>query len=140
MSIHAVRTTLKTDIEGVTGGGFTLAASRVVLGIKNLAADNTFLARLRIVDDDAFLQIRAGAQTEQDVQTKIVTYEIQADLWMGLDREPDDDMTNSEKLIEAIKTVLTGKRTMTFEPPDVALTRDPMTVHYVLNFTIPGSC
>ena len=136
-----VRTQMKTQAEGITGGGFTLHADRTVLGYDDLTATTDFWAALSGTGSATagpFLLIRPGDIADWDHVTQHATFEIPCDLWLAITRETDNTFQNPEALLTALKVVWAGKSmTARLERP-LDLKKSPIPVHYEILVTAPG--
>ena len=137
-SIYQLRAAMKTAA-AVTAGGFTMSASRIVLGYKPMTADNTFFQT--ILTDGPWLQIRPGQKQEHMTlgTSRISTYSVMSDLWIGLDRESADAFTNIETLLEAIDAAWVGYPT-TWAAPEIYTGRNPALVYYELESEVMAGC
>lgn len=140
-ALSDIRARLKTNAEGVTGGGYTLNAARVVLGYDDFANNAEFLAALSGAGSATagpYMVIKPGDLTDWDIQGQRGTYEIPVDLYLGIVRGTDDTFANVETFLNAIKAAWTGNAvTWALERP-LDLKKDPVPVHYEMTVQAMG--
>jgi hypothetical protein len=104
MSLAVMRAALKSSLGTPTlvAGGYTLTiATRVKLGHVRFASTTEF--QKTIVSAGPYLVIHGGSLDGWDSGSKKGNYSIQATLWLGIAKDTDDDLTNAEALLAAIK-------------------------------------
>jgi hypothetical protein len=138
-SVYDHRASMKAAVNGLTAGGYTLSAARVKLGVDVLAANADM--RRQLLTEGPYLIIKTGAKINHEPlgTSRISTYEIQSDLYIGLDRNTDDDMTNVETFLEAIDEAWMDWPT-TWEAPEIDLRQNSAVVHYVLKSEVKAGC
>lgn len=140
-SIYEIRAALKASVDGLEGGGYTLAAARVKLGYKVLDKNADMIRQL--LAEGPYMLIRTGIKTahEQIGTSRRSTYEIPIDLWVGIDRNADDDMTNLETLLEGIDAAWVQQVTSITWDVDVFDTRqNSAMVHYSMVVEVQAGC
>lgn len=140
-SIYEIRANLKAAVDDMAAGGFTLTSARVKLGYKNL--DNNADMIRQLLTEGPYMVIRTASKTDhaQVGTSRISTYEIPVDLWIGLDRNADDDMVNIETLIEAIDAAWIQIAESTIWDVDVIDTRqNSALVHYSFRIEVKAGC
>lgn len=136
-----LRSGMRTQAAGISGGGYTLNTSRTVLGYDDFANNADFFASLAGTGSATagpFLIIKPGDLTDWDFQAQRGTYEIPCDLWLGITRETDDTFQNVEGLLNSLKVAWEDKGiTWSLDRP-LDLNKNPIPVHYVVTVTTPG--
>lgn len=134
-TLSEIRERIKTALTGVTGGGYTLNADRIVLGRDVMAEANTFLSGLAA--GGPYLSIRPGAKTGEDrVSQSDKTYSIPARLYIGIPKGTDYDFTDAEDLLSAMDAALDD--VLTWDVPTVDIQQDVAVVTYELTFEAEG--
>ena len=136
--LHAIRTSLKTGANEVTGGGYTLATARVVLGYDELAVNNTFLADL--VTSGPYLLIGDGELVRRSALDRVAIYRINCHLYIGIARETDNDFTNILTLLAALKNQTTWLECdLSWSRAKINVLKVPAIVHYEITAEVSGT-
>ena len=138
-SIYDHRASMKTAVSALEAGGYTLAAARIKLGHVVHAANADFIRQLATTGP--YLIIHGGGKrAHMDMGTsRASTYEVKSDLYVGLDRNADDDLTNLEALLEAIDAAWVDWPT-TWDEPEINVRQNSAMAHVVLTSEVLAGC
>jgi hypothetical protein len=138
-SIYEHRASMKTAVSALTAGGYNLSASRIKLGHVVHAANADFIRQMATAGP--YLNIHAGGKrAHEDMGTsRVSTYEVRSDLYVGLDRNADDDLTNLEALLEAIDEAWIDWPT-TWDEPEIDVRQNSAMAHVVLTSEVLAGC
>jgi hypothetical protein len=99
-TIPLSRERLKAILDDTTGGGLTLAAARVKLGVVNQAATDEFFNN--IVTAGPMCVIGPADIGDRNLQQQTFLFDIPAYLWIGYAADADYDYTAAEDLVSEI--------------------------------------
>jgi len=130
---------MKVDATNVAAGGMTLLAARIKLGYEAITPNADRIRQM--LDEGPYMIIRSGAKADHVPvgASRISTFDIPVDLWIGLERQTDDDMTNLEKLLEAIDEAWIDHVT-TWDAPVISTKQNSALVHVALSVEVKSGC
>lgn len=136
--IGTFRTELKAALGAtVTNGALTLSAANVIVGYDDRDATAEIVAG--VGTSNALLYIKPGKVTGIDSQTRLREWTVPCELYFGITRETDNQMTDGEGLLEKIfdrwdnAANFTGRgipEDITTDEPEVDVKQSPAFVHY----------
>jgi hypothetical protein len=104
MGIANIRAAMKSSTDGLVVGSYTLAAARNILGYNRLPDDSEMLDEL--VTDGPYVVILPGSKLEDilgdPLQYPQKKYQVKSVVWIGIDKETNDDFEDIENFIEGI--------------------------------------
>ncbi len=141
---------MKTRCTGTTGGGYTMAGTRIKLGYRPAEAttDNPttvdFLERLLL--DGPYMIVERGGRKPSELarpyaKTEVFDYEFEAKLWIGFDPLGNNDVKNIEIFVENLCTAIensTHSVSVGFDPPKIDTDRNPAVALFVLKISAIG--
>lgn len=74
--------------------------------------------------------------------TEVYDYEFEAKLWIGIDRESNNDLENIETFVEAVVAAIensTHSCAVGFDPPNIDTDRDPTVVLFTFKISVIGA-
>lgn len=135
--IATIRFNLRADAVGSdsqdAGPTYTLVDARCVLGYVSRDTKNGFLRDL--LTDGPYLLIGPGGRVDQDIQSHVSAFDIPCDLWLGIDRETNDQFRIIEGLLEDLSTNW-FPHIVRWERPNLDTNKDPVIVHYKLSVSV----
>ena len=143
-SIGTFRQQLKAAIgTSLTSGSYTLtAATDVVTGYDDLGAASTLISGMSATA--VKMWIRPGVLTGINQDTRLREWLVRCDIWFGMARETDSDLSAIEGLLEAIfarwdeRANFSGVGTpkdIRCQMEDYDTKQSPVILHYVVEVT-----
>jgi len=124
--LYELRARLVTLATGVTGGSMTIVAGRIKSGYTPLGDTDTLLDSLKTAGP--LLVLCPGDLEEYDAREGHGRFIIPAHLYIGIDQNAADALTNAETLAEALRVAWASQnQRWTVE---VFARRNPAVIHY----------